>query len=241
MMTREPAVHRASRNTAMESFSGQGQMLADRRFNTMCHLVGSVATLLEIARRVWDTNQEAALASIAKASCLLRGAIDRPPVSACHDAMRRGLLDWQTRRVRDHIEAHIGVRIRVSDLSAIVRRSEAHFTRAFKRSFGQTPHSYLMGRRLEQVSHLMLASDASISDIAAACGFNDQAHLCKHFRRRYGKSPAAWRRDTCACRDSSTAMEIGPTLPIELDRFISGTGVGYGRTEMIALMGLSGE
>ena len=183
----------------MESFSSQVQILADRRFNTARRLVGSVAALLDIARREWDANQGAALASIAKACCLLRGEIDRPPASACQNAMRSGLLGWEVRRVRDHIEAHMGVQIRVSDLSAIVQRSEAHFSRAFKRSFGQTPHSYLVGRRLEQASHLMLASDTSISDIAAACGFNDQAHFCNQFRRRYGTSPTAWRRETCTC------------------------------------------
>jgi AraC family transcriptional regulator len=202
-------MHYAGGNTAMQSFSSQGQLLADRRFNTVRRLVCSVATLVDIARREWDTNQDAALASIAKASCLLRGEIDRPPASARQNAMRSGLLGWQARRVRDYIEAHMGVQIRVSDLSAIVQRSEGHFARAFKRSFGQTPHSYLVERRLEQASHLMLASDTSISDIAAACGFSDQAHLCHQFRRRYGTSPAAWRREKSVCRDSGTAMEIG--------------------------------
>jgi AraC family transcriptional regulator len=195
---------------AMESCSSPRQIVSHRRCNTMRRLVGSVATLLDIARREWDANQDAALASIAKASCLLRGEIDRPAASACQNAMGSGLLGWQARRVRDYIEAHIGVQIRVSDLSAIVQRSEAHFARAFKRSFGQTPHSYIVGRRLEQASHLMLTSDTPISDIAAACGFGDQAHLCNQFRRRYGRSPAVWRRETCACRDSGTAMEIGP-------------------------------
>ena len=225
----------------MESFSSQGQILADRGFNTVRHLVGSVATLLDMARREWDTNQGAALASIAKACCLLRREIDRPPASARQNAMRSGLLGWQVRRVRDYIEAHMGVQIRVSDLSALVRRSEAHFARAFKRSFGQTPHSYLVRRRLEQASHLMLASDTSISDIAVACGFSDQAHLCNHFRRSYGTSPAAWRRETCACGDSGITMEIGRCTTNDLDRFISHATVRYGRTAPGPLMGLAGE
>jgi len=176
-------------------------ILVDRRSNTVRRLAGNVATLLDIARREWDTNQDAALASIAKACCLLRGEIDRPSACARQNAIRNGLLGWQVRRVRDYIEAHMGAQIRVSDLSALVRRSEAHFARAFKRSFGKTPHSYLVERRVEQASHLMLASDSSISDIAAACGFNDQAHFCNQFRRRHGQTPAAWRRETCACRE----------------------------------------
>jgi AraC family transcriptional regulator len=193
----------------MESLSSQGQILADRRHRIARELVRSVATLLEIARREWDTNQHTALASIAEACCLLRREIDRPAASAPQRAIRSGLSDWQVRRVRDYIEAHMGVQIRVSDLSALVRRSEAHFARAFKRSFGQTPHSYLVGRRLEQANHLMLANDTSISDIAVACGFNDQAHLCHQFRRRYGTSPAAWRREMRECRGIDAAKEIG--------------------------------
>jgi AraC family transcriptional regulator len=231
----------AGGDTAVESFSSQGQILADRRFNTLRRLFGSVATLLDIARREWDTNQGAALASIARASCLLRGEIDRPPASARHNAMRSGLLGWQIRRVRDYIEAHMGAQIRVSDLSALVRRSEAHFARAFKRSFGQTPHSYLVGRRLAQATRLMLASDTSISDIAAACGFSDQAHLCNQFRRRYGKSPAAWRREKSALRDGGTAMEISPRRHNDLDRFFSDKCVGYGGPALVGLIGLSGE
>lgn len=206
----------------------------------MRDLVGSVATLLNIARCEWDTNQNAALASIAKASCLLREKINRRPPSVCHKAMRSGLLGWQTRRIRDYIEAHIGEQIRVSDLSGIVQRSEAHFARAFKRSFGQTPHSYLVRRRLEQASHLMLASDTSISDIAVACGFSDQAHLCNHFRRSYGRSPAAWRRETWACRDNGITMDIERGATSDLDRFIAHACVRYG-TAPVPLMGLSGE
>jgi AraC family transcriptional regulator len=189
----------------------------------------------------WDTNQDAAHASIARAFCLLRGEIDRPRASARQNGMRSGLLGWQVRRVRDYIEAHMGAQIRVSDLSALVQRSEAHFARAFKRSFGQTPHSYLVGRRLAQATRLMLASDTSISDIAAACGFSDQAHLCNRFRRRYGKSPAAWRREKSARRDGGTAMEISPKHHNDLDRFLSDTCVGYGGPALVALIGLSGE
>jgi AraC family transcriptional regulator len=104
------------------------------------------------------------------------------------------LLPWQSRRVREYIDTRIGRRIMICDLSAIVKLSESHFARAFKCAFGQTPHAYLVRRRVEFASHLMLATANSLSDIAFTCGFSDQAHLCRLFRRCVGQSPAAWRR-----------------------------------------------
>jgi AraC-like DNA-binding protein len=80
-------------------------------------------------------------------------------------------------------------------MSGIVQRSEAHFARAFKKTFGLSPHAYVLQRRLEQASHLMLVSDNSLCDIALACGMTDQAHLCKIFRQMTGQTPAAWRRE----------------------------------------------
>jgi AraC family transcriptional regulator len=108
---------------------------------------------------------------------------------------RNSLLEWQIRRVREYIDAHVGSRILVSDLSHIVQRSEAHFNRAFKRTFGETPHAYLIRLRLELASRAMLAGKAPLTDIALTCGFTDQAHLCRLFRRWTGRTPAAWRRD----------------------------------------------
>ena len=110
-------------------------------------------------------------------------------------ATRNGLHEWQIRRVHEYIDAHIGSRILVSDLSHIAERSAAHFTRAFKGTVGETPHAYLTRRRLEMASRAMLASNAPLTDIALTCGFNDQAHLCRLFRRWVGRTPAAWRRD----------------------------------------------
>jgi AraC family transcriptional regulator len=108
---------------------------------------------------------------------------------------RNSLLEWQIRRVREYVNAHIGSRILVSDLSRIAQRSEAHFTRAFKGTFGETPHAHLTRLRLDLASRAMLAGNASLTDIALTYGFTDQAHLCRLFRRWIGRTPAAWRRD----------------------------------------------
>jgi len=104
------------------------------------------------------------------------------------------LLAWQVRKVRDYIDSHITGPVLVADLCALIQRSEAHFSRSFKRTFGESPHAFLVRRRVELAAQYMLATDASLSDIALTCGFTDQAHLCKQFRQAAGETPAAWRR-----------------------------------------------
>ena len=157
-------------------------------------LVFSVVDLLNTAKRQLDVNREAARASISRASSLLWVEVNKDFAPDPRGRSRRALLGWQIRRVRDHVEAHLSRRILVSDLSTLVQRSEAHFARAFKKTFGVSPHAYVLRRRVEKASQLMLVSDDSLSDIALACGMTDQAHLCKAFRQVTGQTPAAWRR-----------------------------------------------
>jgi AraC family transcriptional regulator len=158
-------------------------------------LVSSVVDLLNAANRQLDVNREAARASISRASSLLWVEINKDFERDPTRHSRRALLGWQIRRVREYIDAHLGGRILVSDLSALVQRSDAHFARAFKKTFGLGPHAYVLRRRVERASHLMLVSDDTLSDIALACGMTDQAHLCKIFRQCTGETPAAWRRE----------------------------------------------
>jgi AraC-like DNA-binding protein len=75
------------------------------------------------------------------ATSVMRLKIDPRESGIYRLGVRNSLLEWQVRRVREYIDANIGGRILVSDLSHIARRSEAHFTRAFKRTFGETPHA----------------------------------------------------------------------------------------------------
>jgi AraC family transcriptional regulator len=77
---------------------------------------------------------------------------------------------------------------------SLARLSEAHFSRAFKRTFGTSPHAFVIRRRVELATQYMLQTEAPLSDIALRCGFSDQPHLCKQFRQITGHTPAAWRR-----------------------------------------------
>jgi AraC family transcriptional regulator len=155
--------------------------------------VHHVISLLDAALHQLYTKENAAHGTILKAASLLRQQIVPPARQEELNGSGR-LLAWQVRRVRDYINSHIADTVIVADLGALVNRSEAHFSRAFKRTFGQTPHAFLVRRRVALAAQYMLTTDTPLSDIALRCGFSDQAHLCKQFRQAAGQTPAVWRR-----------------------------------------------
>jgi AraC family transcriptional regulator len=124
--------------------------------------------------------------------------VDAPSMPPLSDdspkPMRGGLAPWQVRRVTTHIETNIDATIRTKDLATLVGLSHFYFCRAFRDSFGDSPHRYVMRRRVERAQGLMLTTGASICEIAADCGLADQAHLNKLFVRFVGESPGSWRR-----------------------------------------------
>ncbi len=115
--------------------------------------------------------------------------------SGANDAGTGGLAGWQIARVRAFIDKNLDGTIHTEDLSAVARRSAAHFARSFKHTLGESPHAYVMRRRLEKACHLMITSSESLSQIALSVGFSDQSHLCKRFKQAFGESPSNWRRE----------------------------------------------
>jgi AraC family transcriptional regulator len=137
---------------------------------------------------------QAAHGALLEATSLLRKQADPQPADVAEDNGKERLLAWQARKVLDYIDRHITSRVLIADLCALVWRSEAHFSRSFRGTFGCSPHAFVVRRRVELAAKYMLQTDMSLSDIALECGFVDQAHLCKHFRVVTGETPAAWRR-----------------------------------------------
>jgi AraC-like DNA-binding protein len=152
-----------------------------------------VIFLLEAAVGQLHNQVHPAQGTLLEAALLLQQQIDAPTTREVPDG-RGHLLLWQARKIRDYIDSHITGPMLVADLCALVQRSEAHFSRSFKRTFGYSPHAFVIRRRVELAAKHMLQTDTSLSDIALGCGFVDQAHFCKHFRVVTGETPAAWRR-----------------------------------------------
>jgi AraC family transcriptional regulator len=153
-----------------------------------------VISLLEAAVGALHDREHPAQGVLLQAAWLLRQQAHPPGAAKVLDG-KGCLLAWQVRKVRDYIDNHIAGRVLVADLCALVQLSEAHFSRSFKRTFGESPHAFVVRRRVEIAAHHMLTTDACLSDIALRCGFTDQAHLCKQFRQVTGQTPAAWRRE----------------------------------------------
>lgn len=83
------------------------------------------------------------------------------------------------------------------DLEALARAahvSPRHFSRSFRRTFGETPHQYLLSRRIERARHLLRTTDLPVAEICLEVGFASVGSFTTTFRRRVGVSPTAYRR-----------------------------------------------
>ncbi len=107
---------------------------------------------------------------------------------------RGGLAPWQARLVEAHIDGNLDRNITVDELAALTRLSVSHFGRAFKQSFGASPHVFITGERLALARELMLTTQEPLSHIALTVGLADQSHLSRLFRQHMGETPFAWRR-----------------------------------------------
>jgi AraC family transcriptional regulator len=114
-----------------------------------------------------------------------------------------GLAPWQERRARDMIGAHLAHDLALADVARECELSVSQFARAFKRTTGMPPHRYLLEQRLARARELLLHSPQPLAAVADACGFADQSHFTKVFRKVQGQTPGAFRataRSTPATR-----------------------------------------
>jgi len=172
---------------AARELAGEPRSFADLR-----EVLGALERSLE---RSAEPEAATARALIAKASALVVGVgvvgVAAPQVAP---AVQGGLAPWQARKLRKHIDEGLEGDLSTAALGALVALSPSYFGRAFKVTFGQTPHAYVTRRRLEAAQSMMLTTREPLSQIAYLCGFADQSHLCRLFRRAMGAAPQAWRR-----------------------------------------------
>jgi AraC family transcriptional regulator len=148
----------------------------------------TVVQLLLDAQQAIGADVDAALRCIRQAASLLETPAEPAAPS------RGGLAHWQISRVKRHIDDNLDYPIQVADLASIARLSAGYFSNAFKTSLGASPHAYVVSRRLARAMDLMQSTGKPLCEIAMDCGFSDQAHLCRQFRRAMDMSPNAWRR-----------------------------------------------
>ena len=96
-------------------------------------------------------------------------------------------------RAKDFVDAHYADPITVEDLAAAARLSRAHFSRMFRRTFGESPRAYLQSRRLERAAALLRYTDRSVTDICVMVGLRSVGSFTTSFAQVYDTSPAAYR------------------------------------------------
>ena len=96
-------------------------------------------------------------------------------------------------RAKDLIDARYREPLDVPALARAARLSTAHFSREFRRVFGESPHAYLLGRRLERAAALLRQTDRPIAEICFAVGLKSLGSFTTSFTRTYGVSPTAYR------------------------------------------------
>jgi AraC-like DNA-binding protein len=96
-------------------------------------------------------------------------------------------------RAKDLADARYAEPLGVPELARAARLSPAHFSREFRRTFGETPHQYLLTRRLERAAALLRTTDWSVADICFAVGLQGVGSFTTSFGRMFGASPTAYR------------------------------------------------
>src|SRR4051812_29869000 len=96
-------------------------------------------------------------------------------------------------RARDLADARYFQPLGVEEMAAAAGLSRAHFSREFRRAFGESPHAYLLTRRLERAAALLRATDRSVADICFSVGLQSLGSFTTSFTRTYGVSPTAYR------------------------------------------------
>jgi AraC family transcriptional regulator len=99
----------------------------------------------------------------------------------------------QVRRLTEYIDSKLHEQLNLETLAIVAGMGMWTFTRHFRESFGRTPHAYIVERRIELARRFLAQSSMPIKEVAAACGFADQAHMTRVFQTHLHMTPAALR------------------------------------------------
>ncbi|MDH4279506.1 MAG: AraC family transcriptional regulator [Acidimicrobiia bacterium] len=97
-------------------------------------------------------------------------------------------------RAKDLADRHYEQPLTVADMAAAAALSSAHFSREFRKAFGESPHQYLLTRRLERAAALLWNTDWSIAEICHSVGLGSVGSFTTSFGRIHGMTPTEYRR-----------------------------------------------
>ncbi len=107
---------------------------------------------------------------------------------ATRDDRNRWLL-----RAKDYIDLHYADTLLVEEVARVAHLSSAHFARSFQHAFGETPHVYIMSRRLERAAYLLRHTDYPVARICFEVGLRSVGSFTTAFRNVYGETPTSYR------------------------------------------------
>jgi AraC-like DNA-binding protein len=96
-------------------------------------------------------------------------------------------------RAKDLADARYSDPIAVADMAGAAGLSKAHFSREFRRTFGESPHHYLLTRRLERAASLLRMTDWTVGEICVSVGLQSLGSFTTSFKRTYGETPTQYR------------------------------------------------
>jgi AraC family transcriptional regulator len=111
-----------------------------------------------------------------------------------HGPTPKAIPGWKMRRLIEFVEENLDRDLSLEAMAGEVEISPLYLPRAFKTAVGQSPHQYVLARRIERARELLRDTDLPIVDVALSSGFSSQSHLSNWFLRMVGISPAAYRR-----------------------------------------------
>jgi AraC-like DNA-binding protein len=96
-------------------------------------------------------------------------------------------------RAKDLADARYSESLGVDDMAGAAGLSKAHFSREFRRAFGESPHHYLLTRRLERAAALLRMTDWSVAEVCVEVGLQSIGSFTTSFKRAYGQTPTSYR------------------------------------------------
>jgi AraC family transcriptional regulator len=108
---------------------------------------------------------------------------------------RGGLTAARLRKVVELVHAQMDSDLSLEELADVAGLSMTHFSEMFRRSTGQSPHQFVLHRRVERAKELLRAAEMRVLDVAVACGFKSQQHFARVFRSLCGASPTEYRQE----------------------------------------------
>jgi AraC family transcriptional regulator len=133
------------------------------------------------------------LALTSAAYCTLDHLLARHSTVTSTNPVKGGLTPSTLRRVDEFVRSHLAQPLSISDIASITGLSEFHFARMFKKSTGESPHSYVLRRRADFAKQLLVSSRMALVEIAKVCGYSSQSHFVAQFRSFTSVTPRRYR------------------------------------------------